>query len=127
MVRVNTTARPGTDRKLRRDLRVLAKFVEVHCRDRHERASVAPARLKTLDLDALGSGSSDLCPACSKLLAHAFAKRVRCPLDPKPACKHCSAHCYQPQYREDIRNIMRYSGRRLALAGRLDYVWRLLF
>lgn len=121
------TIEPGTDRKLRRDLRTLAMFVEVYCRNRHEHAPKADARLKVPHLDALVDRTVSLCPDCSKLLAHAIVKRVRCPLDPKPACKHCPTHCYRPQYREGIRNVMKYSGLRLALRGRVDYLWRLLF
>ena len=54
-------------------------------------------------------------------------KRSRCPLDPKPACKHCPVHCYHPTYRQNIREVMRYSGRRLVLSGRLDMLYHLLF
>ena len=127
MVRTTEATKPRTDRKLRRDLRTLAKFVEVYCRNRHEHASKDDARLKVPHLEALADRAVDLCPACAKLLAHAFVKRTCCPLDPKPACKHCPAHCYQPQYREDIQNVMKYSGLRLVLSGRLDYLRHLLF
>ena len=113
--------------QLHRDLRTLTKFVEVYCQRRHRHAAKADARLKTPHLDALADCAVNLCSECGELLAHAVVKRASCPLDPKPACKHCPAHCYQPQYREDIREVMRYSGRRLVLSGRLDYLWRLLF
>jgi len=41
-------------------------------------------------------------------------------------CKHCPEHCYAPRYRAQIREVMRYSGPRLVLRGRLDYLWHLL-
>jgi hypothetical protein len=48
-------------------------------------------------------------------------------MDPKPACKHCPSHCYHPDYRKRIREVMRYSGRNMVLGGRLDYLYHLLF
>ena len=127
MVQAWISKEKRAERKLRRDLRTLVKFVEVYCRNLHEHAPKADARLKVPDLDALSDRAMDLCPACSKLLAHAFVKRVRCPLDPKPTCKHCPSHCYQPRYREAMRSVMKYSGRRLVLCGRFDYLWHLFF
>jgi len=68
-----------------------------------------------------------LCPECTRLLAHAWTKRSTCPLHPKPACKHCPTHCYHPTYRKQISRVMRESGKRLVLHGRLDYIFKLLF
>jgi hypothetical protein len=48
-------------------------------------------------------------------------------MDPKPACKHCPQHCYAPRYRDEIREVMRYSGRKLVMSGRVDYLVHLLF
>jgi len=78
-------------------------------------------------MEALAGREVCLCPACARLLAHAMTKRTHCPMDPKPACKHCSKHCYNPVYREQIQRIMKYSGRKLLLSGRLDYLVRMLF
>jgi hypothetical protein len=54
-------------------------------------------------------------------------KRALCPLDPKPACKDCHIHCYTKEYRQQIRTIMAYSGKRMILRGRLDYLWHYYF
>ena len=67
-----------------------------------------------------------LCAACTKLLSHSFVKRRSCPLDPKPACKRCPTHCYAPFYRAQIREVMKVSGRKFVLRGRLDYLLHLL-
>jgi hypothetical protein len=87
----------------------------------------AAVRLRTLDVAGVHGRPLELCPDCAKLAAHAFAKRMQCPLDPKPDCKHCPQHCYADKYRRQIREVMRYSGRRLVLSGRLDYLLHLLF
>lgn len=114
-------------RKLRYDLRVLATFIRIYCDGRHADRPRAPVPDPIWRLTATGKPPAIHCPACTKLLGHATAKRRRCPLDPKPACKHCPQHCYAPAYRAQIRKVMRYSGRRLILSGRVDYLWHLLF
>jgi len=117
----------GADRKLRRDLRTLARFIGLYCRTRHADAPRTPVTLKTHDVAALNGRPLSLCAECRKLLAHAFVKRTLCPYDPKPMCKKCPTHCYAPRYRAQIREVMRYCGRRLVLRGRLDYLFHLLF
>lgn len=121
------TQRDDADPRLDADLRTLARFIRVYCRHKHEAAPRASVRLKDFDLDDLGVGELPLCGGCAKLLAHAFVKRAHCPLNPKPACKHCQSHCFQPAYREQIRKVMTYSGRKLVLSGRLDLLFKLLF
>jgi hypothetical protein len=115
------------EKDLRRDLKTLIKFVEVYCRARHGDAEKAVVEYKTHDVAALAGHDVELCEACTKLLAHALVKRTNCPLDPKPACKHCPDHCYHPAYRQQIREVMKVSGRKLVLSGRLDYLYHLLF
>jgi len=58
---------------------------------------------------------------------YAVRRLERCPQEPKPSCKHCEIHCYKPIYREKIRDVMRYSGKRLILHGRLDLLWHYFF
>jgi len=48
-------------------------------------------------------------------------------MHPKPACKHCPSHCYHPTYRAKIRQVMKFSGKKMLLGGRLDYLIHLLF
>lgn len=119
-------ARP-TDRAVARDLRTLAAFIRVYCRHKHAAAPKEAVRLKDFDFAALRIAPLLLCRPCAKLLGHAFVKRAHCPINPKPACKHCQSHCYQPAYREQIRAVMRFSGRKLVLSGRLDLLFHLLF
>ncbi|HOW17472.1 MAG TPA: nitrous oxide-stimulated promoter family protein [Phycisphaerae bacterium] len=123
---------PGehTERNLRalhRDLKTLAIFIDVYCEHRHVHAEKKRVALKTHDVEAIAGKPIVLCEACRKLLAHAFVKRSNCPMNPKPACKKCPNHCYHPSYRQRIREVMRFSGRRLVLSGRLDYLYHLLF
>jgi hypothetical protein len=115
------------DRHLRKDLRTLALFIRVYCRHRHAQADKKHVSLLTHDLQSICGRDVVLCADCAKLLTHAFVKRTHCPYDPKPACKHCPTHCYHPTYRAKIREVMRFSGRKMLLHGRLDYLFHLLF
>lgn len=115
------------DRKLRRDLKTLSRFISVYCGAKHDSADKAAMSLKGDDVEAVAGCPLELCESCRRLLTHALVKRTHCPLEPKPACKHCPDHCYHPAYRAAIREVMRYSGRKLVLSGRLDYLFHLLF
>lgn len=121
------TPRAKPDKKLRRDLKTLATFIGVYCEHRHGQSEKSPIRLKTHDVEAIAGKPVVLCDACRKLLTHAFVKRSNCMMEPKPACKHCPSHCYHPSYREQIQEVMRFSGRKIMMSGRLDYLYHLLF
>ncbi|OHB25112.1 MAG: hypothetical protein A2X84_11460 [Desulfuromonadaceae bacterium GWC2_58_13] len=117
---------PQPTRSELKDLLVLARFTSVYCRAQHRDE---PAARDDDELARLGISSSrfPLCGECRDFLAYAIRRRLRCPLDPKPTCKHCSVHCYRPGHREKVREIMRFSGRRLILRGRLDLLWHYFF
>lgn len=114
------------ERKLRNDLKMLVRFVECFCRHHHGSAIREAVELRTHQLGELTGRPVVLCEQCGKLLAHAFHKRSSCPMDPKPACRRCPSHCYHPRYRAMIREVMKFSGRRLILTGRLHYLLHLL-
>ncbi len=116
-----------TSRRMSLDLKTLVEFVNVFCSNRHATNDKACFEMKTHDVREIFGQEISLCPSCTKLLAHALTKRSHCPMYPKPACKNCPSHCYSPFYREGIREVMQYSGRKLVLSGRLDYLFHLLF
>lgn len=88
--------------KREKDQQVLEEFVRIYCRGKHKMSK------------------EELCADCHHLLDYALKRLERCPQNPKPACKHCEIHCYKPVHREKIREVMRYSGKRLILYGRFD-------
>ena len=105
--------------KKRKDVRVLAGFVGIYCRERHKEAMQAPFEIKDEDLQAELAGL-ELCAGCARLLEHGVAKLSLCPYEPKPTCRKCATHCYAPGYREKMREVMRFSGTYLIKRGRLD-------
>ncbi len=111
-------------RKERKDLKILALFTALYCRSHGHQSQLAlgplPQQLRHLQ-------RYRYCRDCRDFLLYAIERRLRCPLRDKPACKHCSVPCYRPGEREKVREIMRFSGRRLIRSGRLDLLWRYLF
>ncbi len=117
---------PVLSRRELKDLKILALFTTTYCRVHHAgpRAPLAPDQAA---LQRLPLRNYPVCRECAAFLHYAFARRLRCPLDEKPACKHCPVHCYKPGHREQVREIMRFSGRHLVRRGRLDLLWHYLF
>lgn len=114
-----------TTRQLK-DLKIMAAFIRTYCHARHDRTGQVRADLPE-ELQQSFRKELLLCPDCAALLAHGIRKRRSCPLDPKPTCKECHIHCYSKEYRASIRQIMAFSGRRMILRGRLDYLWHYFF
>jgi len=70
-------------------------MIRIYCRDLH-------------------SGGPGLCPSCNDLLRYAEERLRRCPYGKdKPACSRCPVHCYRPDERNRIREVMRYAGPRM--------------
>ncbi|MEA2062563.1 MAG: nitrous oxide-stimulated promoter family protein [Gemmatimonadota bacterium] len=96
-------------RKNDKDYNTLKKFIGVYCRKVH------------------GTPGRELCARCSGLLEYARARLENCPYDPKPKCKDCETHCYKPEYRRMIREVMRFSGMHFVKRGRLDLLFRYFY
>lgn len=86
-----------------RDSEILDAFIRVYCRKQHQT-------------------KNELCPDCQALLNYAIQRREHCPYDPKPACKDCTTHCYKPEYRQKIREVMKFSGMHFIKRGRIDWL-----
>ena len=112
--------------KERKDLKVLALFTAVWC-EAHHSGEKEPLVSADPTLAGLGLERRLLCADCREFLAYAIARRIKCPLDPKPTCKHCHVHCYRPGHRERVREIMRFSGKYLIRRGRFDLLWHYFF
>ncbi|NJC88374.1 MAG: nitrous oxide-stimulated promoter family protein [Desulfuromonas sp.] len=109
-----------------KDLKILALFTSVYCRAHHDGPWTAPVAADP-ELRRLPLRKYPVCADCAGFLGYAFERRLRCPLEEKPSCKHCPVHCYKPGHREKVREIMRFSGQYLIRRGRLDLLWHYLF
>lgn len=61
-------------------------------------------------------GGDPLCASCSELQAYVDERLDKCPFGwDKPTCKNCRVHCYRPEMRDRIKEVMRFSGPRMLL------------
>lgn len=59
-------------------------------------------------------GGPKLCDQCAELADYADRKLDRCPYGgEKPACTKCPIHCYRPEPRDRMREVMRFAGPRM--------------
>ncbi len=57
-----------------------------------------------------------LCETCQDLHTYAMQRIDKCPFGvDKPTCAKCPIHCYKPEMRERVRQVMRYAGPRMLL------------
>jgi hypothetical protein len=85
----------NTEEKRRREKIIVSQMIHLYCRKKHH--------CKT-----------GLCPDCEKIHAYAMARSDACPfMETKTFCSNCKVHCYKPEMREKIREIMRFSGPRM--------------
>ncbi|MGN0165471.1 MAG: nitrous oxide-stimulated promoter family protein [Lachnospiraceae bacterium] len=55
-----------------------------------------------------------LCPDCDRLNEYARLRSEKCPfMEKKTFCSNCRVHCYKPEMREKIQEVMRFSGPRM--------------
>lgn len=75
--------------------RVVARMISVYCRAHHR-------------------CRDGLCPSCRELKEYAWQRLGKCPFgEGKPNCSSCPVHCYHPEMRERIKEVMRYAGPRM--------------
>jgi hypothetical protein len=60
------------------------------------------------------TGADELCFSCGELLTYAKSRLDKCPYtENKPTCAKCPVHCYKPERRKQIQQVMRYAGPRM--------------
>lgn len=94
--------------KREREKRMVSEMITLYCRKKH--------------------GHSDgLCPDCAALRDYAMQRSDRCPfMEHKTFCSNCKVHCYRPDMRDKIREVMRFCGPRMLLhhpIAAVRHVW----
>lgn len=73
-------------------------------------------------------GNKQLCDDCKKLLEYAHRRLDGCKFgERKSTCKQCPIHCYRPDMKRKIRDVMRYAGPRMLLFhpwAALRHLWQ---
>ncbi len=79
--------------RMAREARTIAAMMHIYCQRKH------------------GSRRHELCADCSDLLEYAFMRLEKCPFqEEKSTCVNCKVHCYKPDRRQQIRDVMRFAG-----------------
>ena len=80
--------------KREREKELVSQMIALYCKKKHR--------------------GKPLCPDCAALNAYARQRSDRCPfMETKTFCSNCKVHCYEPEMREKIRQVMRFSGPRM--------------
>ena len=73
-------------------------------------------------------GNKVLCDDCKKLFEYAHKRLSDCKFgEQKSTCKQCPVHCYRPDMKQKIREVMRYAGPRMLLFhpwAALRHLWQ---
>jgi hypothetical protein len=84
-------------KRMKRERRTIAIMTEIYCKGHHHT-------------------NGTLCKECQEFQDYAFLRLSKCPFqDKKTTCGKCTIHCYRPDMKERVRQVMRYSGPRLLL------------
>ena len=68
-----------------------------------------------------------LCPDCETLRDYAMQRSDKCPfMETKTFCSNCPVHCYKPEMREKIREVMRFSGPRMIFHHPIMAIYHLI-
>lgn len=83
-----------SNQKIKKEKDVLNLMISIYCKKNHHQ--------------------DNLCPECQALQAYAFERLENCiHHENKDFCSFCLTHCYREQEREQIKKVMRFSGKRL--------------
>jgi hypothetical protein len=94
------------NRRLAREWKTVCAMVRIYCRDQHGAAR---------------------CGECEELMRYVRLRLDRCRFgEDKPTCAKCPVHCYQRDYRERIKTVMRYAGPRMLWQHPWLSLWHLL-
>lgn len=84
-----------TSDKREREKKIVSQMITLYCRKKHRTKAT-------------------LCAECAALDAYARERSDKCPfMETKTFCSNCKVHCYRPDMRERIREVMRFSGPRM--------------
>jgi hypothetical protein len=57
-----------------------------------------------------------LCPECQEIADYAMTRLTHCKFgEGKPTCGKCTVHCYKPEMRQRVLEVMRYAGPKMPL------------
>ncbi len=99
------------EKKRQREQYVVEEMIRLYCKKNH----------------AERERNGGVCAACQELSDYAKERSRRCPfMEEKTFCANCKIHCYRPEKREAIRQVMRFSGPRMLFYHPILALWHLI-
>ncbi len=96
-------------KRLEREKKTIQIMIKMYCVDHHN------------------SNADELCTECDVLWNYAQKRLFRCPFgEDKPTCAKCPVHCYKPEMRNQVREIMRYAGPRMIIKHPVLAFWHII-
>lgn len=93
--------------KRKREQNMVNQMIRIYCKKNHKDQS-----------------ADGLCEECKALLEYSKKRSERCPfMETKTFCNNCTVHCYSPEMKEKIRNVMRFSGPRMLIYHPVTCIW----
>ena len=100
------------EKKRQKEQYVVEEMIRLYCRKKHPKEK---------------RQEGQMCPECQKLSDYAKQRSKKCPfMEEKTFCANCKVHCYKPEMREQIRQVMRFSGPRMLLYHPVLAIWHLV-
>lgn len=82
-------------KKREREKKMVSLMIKLYCNKKHHT-------------------KKSLCAECEALNEYARLRSDKCPfMETKTFCSNCKVHCYKPDMREKIKEVMRFSGPRM--------------
>lgn len=83
------------NKKREREKKMVSLMIKLYCNKKHHTGKM-------------------LCEECAQLNEYARLRSDKCPfMETKTFCSNCKVHCYKPDMREKIREVVRFSGPRM--------------
>ena len=98
MMEENVTSQELIEKR-EREKAMVSDMIRVYCKGNHA---------------AYDKKNKCLCKECQALDDYARMRSDKCPfMETKTFCSNCKVHCYKPEMRQRIKEVMRYSGPRM--------------
>ncbi|WP_141547056.1 nitrous oxide-stimulated promoter family protein, partial [Bacillus pseudomycoides] len=82
--------------RIEREEKTISIMIDMYCKSEHEQDTI--------------------CEECQKLKEYAYFRLTKCPFqEKKPACQNCKIHCYKPDMKDFVKDVMKKSGPKMIL------------
>ena len=94
--------------RLERERKTVGVMIKMYCRGKH-------------------GTREGLCPECDALWQYVQVRLDRCPFqERKTTCKNCPVHCYRPDMKRRITEVMRYAGPKMWYRHPILTIWHFI-